>query len=426
MPQVYEVLPNAPEPDYYKEDIENRFEEWRAQAQTAGEGSPGTIRVYKVPFDAEGKALHSASNQIRLGSYPIDQYNFDELCNKIIKEFMLPTEKQMAVRFIGSETGKPGIRFNTLVTLQRPNSTTIEEHVQEKSPLGEIIKAMQQSNAQMMKMLSGNSEGGNSHMNQMMQFAAMQRAMMEPFMGMVTAILGRPAPVAPPAESGVGALKSLLEGLALLDDMRGPRAAGGSSSDGVATIVRAVADVAGPVLKIAAERSGASVAVTPPARRISIAPPQPNPVPRPSVSTSVTPPPTGPSESGGVDLSKPSSVQANPFAPGPDLSQPSQVESAVDLSVAKTIIDSLVSSAEQGADPVIVADTFFENTMLTADDQLYGQLAELIDRKNFIGQIMLLNSNVGKHQIFFESLRCRLKERIEQEDQAADAEDSTG
>src|ERR1700722_2232766 len=117
--QIFEAVTVGSEQSY-EDDVQAAFDNWRSGLEDSE--SPGSIRVFRVPLDAQGNASHSASGQVRLGTWPVDQYTFDTLCDKMVKEFMLPTESMMAVRLIGTMTGKSGVRFNKIVVLQRPNT----------------------------------------------------------------------------------------------------------------------------------------------------------------------------------------------------------------------------------------------------------------------------------------------------------------
>jgi hypothetical protein len=403
-----------------EDDVEAAYNDWRADLM--GSETPGAIRAFRIPLDDQGHASHSAKNQIRLGAWPIDAYTFDELCEKIKVEFMLPNEKTMAVRFLGTLTGKGGVSFNKLVVMQRANSVT--EAVNTAAGTGsvaEILQAMQNSQAATLRMIQEMTASGrlqNDPMQGMMQFAAMYKMMMEPMAAMMA---GRaPGSTADPISS----MKGMLEAMTMLDDLRGDRSGGRGGSE-TAEIIKAVAGVGTPLLQLAVQANAHKPPVAPRPRLNPPRPPNPAPVPTAApVATGPghTPPVRAPTAPVGVDLSRPSPLPPGSLAPGPDIQQPSsptRVETSVNFAETKARIDAFVEIARAGNDPVAVADTFFEQEMLALDDDPYAELAANIDDPEFVTHISIFNPGVMEHRAFFERLRERLSERLDLETQAA-------
>jgi hypothetical protein len=421
------------------EDIEASVDGWRESLK--GAETPGLVRAYRLPFDQNGMPSYNAKNQVRLGSWPIDHYSFDELCNMIVKEFMFPNEKQMAVRLIGTRQGLKGTEFNKIVMLQRPKSETQAAAESTPESMSGIMKAITESNERMLRMVQeirpgafnpANDPAPQNRMTEMMQFASMMRVMMEPMTAMMAPMMqllaGRPSS----SESPTGMLKGLVETMAVLDGLRGGQGMGVGDKDGnsAASIFRSVADVAAPLLSIAAKSQGAQP--NPVHARRALPAPSPNPTPR-SVAGS------GPSSAatagalgvpanapGGVDLSRPSVAPVSTMTSNVDLSQPSPVPqpgSDPMLIQAKQIVDSLVSVAQQGGNPKEFAQAFFEGTMLRMEDPVYEMLCNQLEAPNFIDQIAMLNSQVRTYGIFFSQLQQALLELIHAESEAADAED---
>lgn len=409
------------------EDIEASIDGWRDSLK--GAEAPGLVRAYRLPFDANGIPSYNAKNQVRLGSWPIDHYTFDELCGMIVKEYMFPNEQQMAVRLIGTRQGQRGIEFNKIVMLQKPRSDSKEGNAAAPESMAGIMKAITESNERMLRLVQ-EMRGGpvmtdaqpTNQMTAMMQFAAMSRAMMEPMTAMMAPLMsiiaGRPAT----SESPTANLKGLVETLAVLDGLRGGQGMGVSNSDGnsAASIFRSVADVAAPLLTIAAKQGG------PPAHARR-ALPAPAATPSPGAGASVrtgqaASPPVSPGPvAGGVDLSRPSAPSA-PAAPAVDLSQPSPQPTGNESMFiqAKKLVDGLIEAAQRGVNPKEMAQSFFNNTMLAMDDGVYEMLCTQLEAPNFLDQISLLNPNARSYGIFFNELQQALLQFIHAENEAAE------
>lgn len=410
---------DAPPPE---DDIEAAFQEWKQQTENTE--TKGHVRVFRIPLDDKGQPSYSSKNQARLGSWPIDLYTFDELCSLLVKDYMLPGEKMMAVRCMGTIDGKPGLAFNKIWILQRPNSADTQPTPASgaNDPMSAAIRAMMETQESTMRTMqamlqgrdSGSGGGGANSVQQMMQLAVLMKTLNEPMVTMMTAIMGRgPLPAAGGAAPGSD-LKSLLEGLALLDDLRGGRGGGGSET---ADIIRAVSGIAGPTLQmIAASRANNPV----PARRIAQprapvtvaqpAQPAPNPAPNPAPTPLADFPgstPTNPAPQGQpavTDPNTPTDPQANNM-----------------FAQVKPQIDSLVQMAAQGADPLETANLFFDEVMLPLEDKEYGKICDLVMDTGFLGKISVFNPAVKQYAHFFTAMRDRIVARINEEDAASKA-----
>jgi hypothetical protein len=426
--RIIDVMPNGDAP--FEDDVEQAFDEWRKGFEDSE--SPVTIRAFRIPLDEQGRASHSASGQIRLGTWPVDQYDFDTLCDKLKREFMPPGDTLMAVRLIGTLTGKAGVRFNKIVTLQRPNSIDPPGTVP-KDGMAEIMRSMQDSNERMMRLFqemrgpgaNDASAGGNQSM---MQTIAMMRVLMEPttqMMGpMLAALAGRPLPPAAPG----GSMKELIETMMLMDKFMGRRGGGGSDEPDWMKLTTAVTGVAKPLLEMAAARSMEGTrtrkSLTAPVQPAPPAPVQPAPF-QPGAPTTAAPTPVTPASvrpvapSSGVDLSRPSPLPAGSLAQGANIEAPSSQLPQGDSSMFaeyKKQVDALVDVARNGADPVAVANAFFEQTMMELNDADYGRLAAIVENESFVSTIGIYNAQVKEYGSFFADLRAQLIKRIAEED----------
>lgn len=426
--RIIDVMPNGDAP--FDDDVEQAFDEWKKGFEDSE--SPGTIRAFRIPLDEQGRASHSASGQIRLGTWPVDMFDFDTLCDKLKREFMPPGDNLMAVRLIGTLAGKAGVRFNKIVTLQRPNSLDPPGTVP-KDGMAEVMRSMQDSNERMMRLFQEMrgpvpAEGNTGGMSSMMQTVAMMRVLTEPMTQMMApmmaAMAGRPLPAVTPGSS----MKEMIETMMLMDKFMGRRGGGGGDGEpDWMKLTTAVTGVAKPLLEMAAARQlegtrtrkslAAPAGPAPPAVTPQpfqpVAPPAANPTPIAPVGVRPVAP------SGGVDLSRPSPLPAGSLAQGADIAVPSsQLPQGNSTMFAeyKKQVDALVDVARTGADPVAVADAFFEQTMMALPDDAYGQLAAIVEEDSFLGTIGIYNSQVKEYATFFNALRARLIERITDED----------
>jgi len=419
--RVFEMAPAEPTIDV-DEDILDAFDKWKEGLKDSD--APGSIRAYRVPLDDQGRASHSASGQTRLGSWPVDQYDFDALCDKIIRDYMLPTENIMAVRLIGTIGGKAGVRFNKLVTLQRANQhNLLANPIAQKEGVGEIMRAINESNERMLAMMQnlGGNRGGDG--GELMRTVAIMSELNKPFMSMMaplmSALVGRPPG---PAAGSSGSLKETLEAMVLMDRFMGRRGGGGEGSDPAwVKLITSVSGVAKPLLETLAANKQAEVIRTrkalPPT---TAAAPAPGSTPTPSGPIPPTAAPgTGAPVTVVVDpavaaMDRPSQIQTNTFAPTSDPSSPTGGGDM--FAEMKRQVDSLVEVAAQNPDPVQVADFFFDQTMMSLDDDSYSKLAGLIEGDGFLGQIAMLNPRVKEFTPFFTALRTQLIKRITEAD----------
>lgn len=418
--QVFEAVPVNGERPADDDDILNAFDNWVDGLKDSE--SPGHIRAFRVPLDSQGNASHSASGQVRLGTWPVDQFTFDTLCDKIVKEFMLPTESMMAVRLIGTLAGKSGVRFNKLVTLQRPNILAGPAALP-KDGVAEIMRAVQESNERMVRMIAemrgpqtGAPAGGG---DELMRTVAMMQALNKPvtdMMGpMLAALAGRPVG----AGGGGGSMREMLETMMMFDKFVGRRGGGGAPAEpDWMRMTTAVAGVAKPLLELAVANAATGTRTrkalpnpnapqTAPVRPASA---QPTPQPAPAQ-------PAQPAQPVGHDLSKPSPLPAGSLAPnGPDITAPSDPEAQNMFAEMKKQIDALVEVARGGSDPVAVADLFFEQSMGPLNDDEYSKLAGYIESERFMSTLAIYNGSVKEHTVWFEAMRAQLVKHIQEAD----------
>ena len=89
----------------------------------------------------------------------------------------------------------------------------------------------------------------------------------------------------------------------------------------------------------------------------------------------------------------------------------------------KAKIDEMIEAAKNGRSAITVADRFFDDDMLSLqNDSEYDQLCNLLKQDNYLQQIAMLSAEVNAFPDFFNQVRSRLLVRIQEEDDAAEAE----
>jgi hypothetical protein len=249
-------------------------------------------------------------------------------------------------------------------------------------------------------------------------------ALILPIAGQIaTAVLGRPAGAAPDMAALITALrpvtsppdptsqmKGMVETMLLMRKLNGD-----GDGDSIGSIVAAVAPHAGPVLAALAARPQAA--------------PQRQRIVRPAPGTQPTQPAAARISPASVQQAPPLAAQAQPVVVQPahhtgvNLDAPTQPmtdETRHMFAQLKPQVDTLVTMARDGADPVETANVFFEQVMINpaTDEGVYNRLCDLFENPNAITQIAIFNTGVKEQHVFFEAFQKRVMERIQAEDQA--------
>lgn len=219
-------------------DIENAWDQWGEALRNSE--TPGTVRVAKIPMDAEGNPQANAKGQIQLGAFPFDQYDYDALLAHIRQKFMKPGET-IAVRIMGFTSGSRGVQFNRIVTLQREAPQTHDSGGQ--SNLGEVLTLMQQSQnaqAQMLReiLTPVASASQMPQRNAVESLVDVVTKLGPTLIPLVAAWISRPTK---PSSD----LKGMIEAMVALQDLRGD----GSDRDSNQTM-DVIKSVAGPGLQL--------------------------------------------------------------------------------------------------------------------------------------------------------------------------------
>lgn len=249
----------ANEPDDFDPDMENAYEQWREDLGKSH--TVATLRVFRIPTNEKGDPVPNARHQAELFSAPLDLYSFEEVINRIRREFMAPGERSMTARLLGirkrTENAPGGSVFNQIVTVEKGMD---ENGIGGKESAAEIVRVIQESTRQQMEMLE-RVMGNRTQQNPIevaVQLVGTMTAMMQPLLAGIGGggksstkeILEMMALVKGMQGDG-GGLKSRLEEITLLKGLATELGGEGGSDDGdtPAGIIKAVSPLAGPIME---------------------------------------------------------------------------------------------------------------------------------------------------------------------------------
>ena len=387
-------------------DTEAAFNDFRASFDSSDE--PGVVRAWELVIDERGN-VGTTRMQNRLGSWPIDAYKFDELCQMLIDQYMDVNQTRMAVRLCGTRKEQTGYVFNKIVMLKRALKKESSSSASEStSNLLKMMQEMNERNMQMFQRLQANKEEKPDTMAEIQKMMAFAQSMNAPMMGMLQSLLpalvGRPAPVA--GADPFGSLTGLLDVVEKLDDLRGPRESGGGNDEGFAGILRAITPLAKPALEAL------------PAIAAMQAANRPLPARLPPVSATRAPAPAP-----AADLSRPTAPAPAPAPAGPMI-QPTDIPSGDSQMLAqlKPQIDSLVQMAEAGSDATGAADLIFDQVFLDPNlpEEIFEKLAGFVDSNTFVNYVIVMNPAAKPHAVWFENFKAQIIVRLNAETESID------
>lgn len=399
-----EAVTVIPADDIPLDDIEGAFEEWRGSFDSGEE--VGKLRAFQIPLDERGNVMATAKNQIRLGSWPIDLYDYDSLCAMLIRDFM-PPERVLAVRLVGTQAGQRGVRFNKIVVLRAPkDAPTPGRPGGESVDMAGLMRSIQENNERMLAQFRTMqpAQAPRDPMDEMQRMMLFSKTLNEPMMQMLTALLpalaGRPQPAATDPFAGFSGLLDVAEKLA---DLRGGGGGDESDSDWLKALKAVV-----PLAKPALEAIPAVLAQKP--------------------ATPQQPRLTGPAANGAVRNPAPGSQPTQPTPAQPAAqAQPAQAtdipsgDSQV-FAQLKPQIDTLVQMATEQPDPqaaVAAADFLYDNMISTLPDEFYDRLYEVVHSDNFIKNASVFNPGVTQHAAWFAAFKAQVLKRYDDEEAAA-------
>lgn len=401
------------------DDVEQAFDDWRSSFKSGEQ--PGLIRAYEIPIDERGNPIANASNQVRLGAWPIDLYGFDQLCGMLMRDFMT-ARKVLAVRLIGTKAGARGVRFNKIVVLRAPNEPPREDGAGRGESTTDIMRAINENNEKMMTqfraMLTQATPPPDprDEMRRTIEMATLLNGPSQKILElMLPALAGRPAAAPVAAAEPFSQLSGLLDVLEKLQDMRGGNGGGeGSSGSDLVDALRAVVPLAEPVVRaipaiMAAQRAAAPAAL-----------PAPRPAPAPGAQPTTAAPAPAPRAPPPGSVPTPPPAAPAAAAPTPITDLPTGAQSMQIQKIAEWLAQ-LTAMATQGTPPAGAADLFFEQEIQPLSDTEYSQLSDLLSRDDYLTYMGYVNAAVTQPPLadWFAAFRARVLERYDAEEKTA-------
>lgn len=364
-------------------DTEQAWDGWYEALHTAQ--AQGKVRILEVPTNPDGSPNLTSKGQVQLLTVPHDQYNFDELCNVIRTEFMEPGETK-CIRIMGIREGVKGFEFNRILMIKRSKSQLPTEAA--NSQLGEVLRAMQESNesqARLMREMLQNKAPASNDMKELF-IAAL------PTLGTILAAwIAKPAP----KQNDLGQLVDLVF---KLKDGVSPNE--NTDDNGLLGIIKAVAPQGLQLLNTLASNQQARVVSPSLARQTG-------------VTTAAQPAQlAGPPAASTSPERAPSAVSIS------SQSQPSSTpQETTMLTQLRELSAELVKLCDQGESPQAVAELTLSLVPPEFDDQLY----DLIETPKTFARLGILNKDVitPERATWFEALRVELYTRMTAPDEPA-------
>ena len=370
-----------------------------------------------IPLDERGNVMATAKNQIRLGSWPIDLYDYDSLCAMLIRDFM-PPERVLAVRLVGTQVGQRGVRFNKIVVLRAPkDAQTPGRPAGEAVDMASLMRTIQENNERMLTQFRSMQPASapRDSMEDLQRMLALSQMINKPMTDMMAALLpalaGRPAPAASDPFAGLSGMLDVAEKLA---DLRG---GGGSAEPGSDWLeaLRAVIPLAKPALE-AIPAILANKPAMPQQPRLPA--PMPGATPVPGANGAVRIAPAQSAAPGSQPTQAPKPAAAPPAGNATDIpSGDAQV-----FAQLKPQIDTLVQMATEQPDPqaaVAAADFLYDNMVSALPDEFYDRLYEVVSADSFVKNAAIFNPGVSQHVPWFQAFRTQVLKRYDDEEAAA-------
>jgi hypothetical protein len=391
------------------DDTESAFNEFRESFHTGDE--PGVVRAWELMIDDRGN-VGTTKMQTKLGSWPIDAYRLDELCQLIVDQYMSPDQTRMAVRLVGTDPKKTGYVFNKIMMLKRAHKKESSSNGSEST--ASLLKIVQENNERvigMMQRMQAPVEKPDvmAEIQKMMAFSqAMNAPMMAMLQSLLPALAGRPAAAGGDPFAGMTGLLDVVE---RVSEMRGGEGGGGDENSLVG-ILKAIAPLAKPALEALPAIAAMNAARAPAPARL-VAPAGPRPPPPGSVPTAAP-----------VPASVPTPTPAARPAPVAPIIHPTDIPSGDSQMLAqlKPQIDSLVQMAEAGSDPIGAADLIFDQVFLDPNlpDEIFEKLAGFVDSQTFVNYVIVMNPLARPHSAWFETFKTQIVKRLVDETETID------
>ncbi len=359
-----------------------------ADEMRQSESADAWITVTRVPMDAQGNPRANTKHSSHLFQEPLGANTVVDIIERIRRDFMTPGEKGM-FRVIGSQKGRQGIKFNKLLTIERGK----EKGEAPTNSFEQIARMMQESQRMaderaerlISAMTTRVGPAGGDPIDQMTKMMTAMGAMMGPMMAVMA---GRPmTPTPDPTDS----LVKLATTMKTLNGMFGGGAgAEVEDSSSLASIVKAIAPMAGPALQLMVEgKRGENLRL---ARTPKLAAPA-------KVAPKVIPaaPKAAPKTDAPATADAPSNVET-PLTP-----EEQEIKN-MELAELKKNLDTVVDLCESGRAPEQVAKLVLAAVPQEKDEEFLA----LLDDDDYVNNMALLNPRVEPHRDWFEKLRSAL------------------
>lgn len=389
----------------YDGDAEQAWEKWGEALHQAE--NPGSVRVAKLPLDEKGAPQVNVKGQIQLGSWPFDQYTFEELLAKIRQDFMKAGET-IAIRITGTSAGERGVKFNRVVMVQKPSGTG-----ESSNQLGEVLRAMQESQnaqAQMLERILQPRQGDglrSNNDNNLVDSLVKLSPLLAPVIAALTTRMMTPATT---AGNGLTEMLSGLEKLMTLREM----VSGGQSNEESNTlgIIKAVAPQGLSLLTELVKKQNENVRS--PSQRPAI---QSLPAPVGSSPNALAP------HLGAVPAAQP--ANGNVSRENSAISSEPIKSESKDMLLAQIApqIEQLAVLAETGTPAMEAAKLMLDMLPGGAEGEALDQVIyNLISDKARFGRLRYLSRKFAAHESWFEELRLELLKEFETDAEHIDVE----
>lgn len=378
----YDATPDGETIQLGDRDSEDQWDRWIEELKQTE--ATGVVRAYKLPTDENGDLKTSkGTRQITLGSWPHQLYEPDVLQAKIVREFLKPGEIAH-VKFTGTSSGKSGVVFSRIVTLQKPD---VPEGTQES--VGTLFKVVQEGQAAQLQTLREIFQPPATPAQSfgLSPMLAKSLELSIPILGsIITALISRPKPT-----SDISALIGAMADLKNL--MPGGDGGGREDESTTAAIIKAVGPALPQLLEyLKATATQPAVAARPIQARIAAPLHGAQSGMQPTQPARRPPPVINPSQP---------SAPASRFRDS-DASHPAGNDAM--LAQLKPQLEMLAEIAARGEPPEEVASLL----MQTLPEEFDDALSRLVETPQTFQQLGLISPAIRQHAEWFERLRLAL------------------
>jgi hypothetical protein len=347
-------------------DSEGSWDEWIKGLKDSDE--TGTVRAYRLPVDGEGNPTSAKGRQILLGSWSHQLYTLEQLCEKVKADFMRAGEVAH-IRFQGNQSGRRGVMFNKIITLQKAQTATDLTPVPQ-SETANVIRALQDGQSQMMQLMERLATKPEEPKKDWLETFGKIAAILTPIATpLVTHLLTRQPP-----KSDLEALMGTM--LKMKEFVNGD--GGGGEDESMSSMIKAIAPSALQAFAaLAANQARPVIPAGASPRRVMIRQPVPGHVaPVPIVT--------------------------------PETSAPAQTQAEFEpmLAQLKPQLDQLAQLAVQGAAPEEVAKLTLD--MLPENDEFDAMLFDYLSDKSKFSRLFVLSPALGEQKDWAEKLRVAM------------------